>query len=267
MKIPTASDGALGDAFEASLRQGEGVGRTMSDASRRVARSLLTEGPATAAELADRLAMTPAGVRRHLDALEADGLIRSGERPAFGPAPTRGRGRPPRVYSVTEVGRDAFDQAYDDIAVAALRFLRDRDGDDAVAAFAAYRADELERRYRPLVTQQRTPRARADALAAALTQDGYAASVRDVPGTALALQVCQHNCPVAHVASEFPALCASETGAIANLLGTHVTRLATIARGDGICTAVVATTNTGSTTQPAPHPARRDAHRAERTSS
>ena len=46
------------------------------------------------------------------------------------------------------------------------------------------------------------------------------------------VQLCQHHCPVAHVAAEFPALCEAETQAFAELLGTHVQRLATIARGD-----------------------------------
>ena len=49
-------------------------------------------------------------------------------------------------------------------------------------------------------------------------------------------QLCQHHCPVAHVAAEFPQLCEAETEAFARLLGTPVQRLATIAHGDGICT-------------------------------
>ena len=50
------------------------------------------------------------------------------------------------------------------------------------------------------------------------------------------VQLCQHHCPVAHVAAEFPQLCEAETRAFAELLGTHVQRLATIARGDAACT-------------------------------
>jgi predicted ArsR family transcriptional regulator len=38
------------------------------------------------------------------------------------------------------------------------------------------------------------------------------------------------------VAAEFPQLCEAETEAFARLLGTPVQRLATISRGDGICT-------------------------------
>jgi hypothetical protein len=41
---------------------------------------------------------------------------------------------------------------------------------------------------------------------------------------------------VAHVAARFPELCEAETRMFAELLGTHVQRLATIARGDAACT-------------------------------
>jgi predicted ArsR family transcriptional regulator len=74
---------------------------------------------------------------------------------------------------------------------------------------------------------------RAGALAEALADDGYASTVHD---TSLGVQVCQHHCPVQHVAEEFPVLCEVETEAIGRLVGRHVQRLATIARGDGVCT-------------------------------
>ena len=38
------------------------------------------------------------------------------------------------------------------------------------------------------------------------------------------------------MAAEFPQLCEAETEAFAQLLGTPVQRLATIAHGDGVCT-------------------------------
>src|SRR5262249_61684889 len=77
------------------------------------------------------------------------------------------------------------------------------------------------------------PLARAEALAAALTAEGYAASASAIASGG---QLCQHHCPVAHVAAEFPQLCEAETAAISKLVGTHVQRLATIAHGDGVCT-------------------------------
>src|SRR5262249_61544520 len=112
---------------------------------------------------------------------------------------------------------------------------------------------ELERRYRPVVSA--APLAdRVKALAEALSVDGYAASASAGAGLS-GEQLCQHHCPVAHVAAEYPQLCEAETEAFARLLGTPVQRLATIARGDGVCTthltartAPVSTTPTNTTT-------------------
>ncbi len=198
--------------------------------------SLLSDGPATAAELSARLGITAAGVRKHLDALEAAGDVVAGDRPAFGPMPGPRRGRPAKIYSLTAAGRRRFEQAYDDLAVSALRFLDQVDG-AALDEFAARRAAELEQRYQPHLRGISDPRERARRLAELLTADGYAASVEEGPTSVL--QVCQHNCPVAQAANEFPQLCDAEAAAFARLLDTNVTRLATIAHGDGVCTCLV----------------------------
>jgi predicted ArsR family transcriptional regulator len=195
----------------------------------RVARTILERGASTAAELAQSLDLTAAAVRRHLDALTAEGMLEARDQQVRG---VRGRGRPAKVFALTDRGRDEFDQAYDDLALQALRFLAVQGGDEAVAAFARQRVVELEDRYRPLL-EQIDEHDRPRVLASALSDDGYAASVRQVPSGD---QMCQHHCPVAHVAEEFPQLCAAETEVFSRLLGRPVQRLATIAHGDGVCT-------------------------------
>ena len=220
----TAAEGSLGD--DAPTRE-------------RVATSILENGPSTAAALGDRLDLTPAAVRRHLDHLVSEGAVEAREPRVYG---TRGRGRPAKVFVLTDSGRDTFIQAYDDLAASALRFLRESGGEDAVAEFARRRTSELEERYRAAV-EAADPADRAGVLAQALSEDGYAASVRSAP---VGDQLCQHHCPVAHVAAEFPQLCEAETEVFARLLGRHFQRLATIAHGDGVCT-----TNVPDTDQPA----------------
>ena len=202
----------------------------------RVARALLVGGPATAVELAARLHSSSTVVRRHLEALTSDGLVVATDGRPYGPRPVRGRGRPARVFALTDEGRHVFDVAYDDVAVGALRYLRASGGDDAVRGFARQRAAEMVARYRSSVDQQPSPGDRLDALAGLLSADGYAATVAF--GDA-GPQLCQHHCPVSHVASEFPEVCEAETQAFEDLLGTHVLRLATIGRGDGVCTSLV----------------------------
>ncbi|HSE07406.1 MAG TPA: metalloregulator ArsR/SmtB family transcription factor [Nocardioidaceae bacterium] len=198
----------------------------------RVARSILENGPSTAAALAERLDLTPAAVRRHLDHLMEEGAVEAREPRTYG---VRGRGRPAKVFALTEAGRDRFDQQYDDLAAQALRFLAETGGESAVREFARRRVESLEADYHEVVARKpelSTP----EAVAETLTQNGYAASVREGP---VGPQLCQQHCPVAHVAHEFPQLCEAETEVIGRLLGRHVQRLATIAHGDGVCTTCI----------------------------
>ena len=192
-----------------------------------VARQVLRRGPQTAAALADTLGLSPAAIRRHLDALVTDGVLV--ERKAR-PVAQRGRGRPARTYALTDEGRATFPHAYDDLASTALRYLHQTGGADAVSAFAAHRATALEQ---AMTVSGKTIAQRADSLASALTTQGYAATTAP---SGVGVQVCQHHCPVAHVAAEFPELCEAETRAFERVLGTYVQRLATIAHGDGVCT-------------------------------
>ena len=201
----------------------------------RVLRLLLAEGPTTAAALAERLGLTTAGVRRHLDGMVGDGTLVATEPRT---RRTRARGRPARVYALTDAGHAHAQHSYDDLAADALSFL---EGLGVVEQFAAARAEELRARYAVDV-----PAGGTAALADALSADGYAATVHEVStGT----QICQHHCPVAGVAARFPQLCEAETAAFSHLLGQHVQRLATIAHGDGVCTTHVPAVAAGAVQQ------------------
>jgi predicted ArsR family transcriptional regulator len=206
-----------------------GVDRRTRD---RVAQILLERGAATAAELGKALGLSPAAIRRHLDAMLATGDVLSREQRVPG---HRGRGRPARVFLLTDEARVRRGRhTYDDLAVAALRWIAASAGPEAVSAFAAQRVAALEARCRTAMEGAGDdPLARAEALASALTAEGYAASASAIASGG---QLCQHHCPVAHVAAEFPQLCEAETKVISHLVGTHVQRLATIAHGDGVCT-------------------------------
>ena len=200
----------------------------------RVSALLLEHGPQTATELAARLGVSPAAVRRHLDALVTAGRLEE----RLTRDVHRGRGRPARRFHLTDAGRSSFPHAYDDLALTALRYVAASGGPDAVRAVAEQQLAGLETRASSAVegavaAAGGQPVDRAQALAVALTAEGYAATASAISGGG---QLWQHHCPVAHVAAEFPQLCEAETAVIGRLVGTHVQRLATIAHGDGICT-------------------------------
>ncbi|MBO3129486.1 helix-turn-helix transcriptional regulator [Dermatophilus congolensis] len=212
-----------------------------------VLRRIVENGPITAAQIAEDLELTPAAVRRHLTALEEEQFIAGSEANISG----RGRGRPARVYVVTDAAHRSLDAAYDDIARAALRFLSTRLGPEAVEEFAAQRAADLVATLAPQVEKAGPdPISRAVALAEALTDAGFAATARSVQGPVPAgstsddvatagVQLCQGHCPVQTVAAEYQSLCDAEAAAFADLLGVHVQRLSTLAGGGHVCTTFV----------------------------
>ena len=79
-------------------------------------------------------------MRRHLDALIEAGDAQSSAAAAW---QHNGRGRPAKRYRLTAAGRAKLDHTYDDLAVAAMRQLREIGGDDAVRTFARRRIDTI----------------------------------------------------------------------------------------------------------------------------
>jgi predicted ArsR family transcriptional regulator len=215
------------------------VKRIEADKTRdQVARAILESGPASAVELAKRLKITPAGIRRHLDSLIDEGVLTSRE--PYQGAALKGRGRPSKVFVMTDSGREKFEHSYDDLAVAALKFMSSKNGAHLVKEFAQVRAAEIERKGLEIKNSNKSINEKSKALAKLLTKEGFAASTRK---KGMGEEVCQHHCPIAHVASEFPELCEAETAAFSVILGTHVQRLATIAHGDGVCTTFIPAVN------------------------
>jgi predicted ArsR family transcriptional regulator len=218
---------------EVLIRSGALASANASDGRTRdrVLQLLLESGSATAAELGAQLGLSPAAIRKHLDSMLAIGLVETREVRHSGP---RGRGRPAKAFVLTAAAKESFPHFYDGIATSALRWIAEHGGPGAVSQFAASQLSGLEERCRAAMCEAGDdPIARAEALAEALTAEGYAANATTIASGG---QLCQHHCPVAHVAAEFPQLCDAETEVISRLIGTHVQRLATIAHGDGVCT-------------------------------
>jgi len=189
----------------------------------------MSQDATTAPQLSRLLGLTSAAVRRHLEALEDDGLIVAKD---SGRRPPAGRGRPAKVFRITDAGRDRFYQAYAELAAQAIAQLVEEVGPDCLQALAKVHFEPVELAF-TAIRAAMPDKPAFDALAAAFNQHGYAAEVSPLGGGA---QLCQHHCPVTDVARAYPELCEAETRLIATLLGSHVQRLATIAHGDGVCT-------------------------------
>jgi predicted ArsR family transcriptional regulator len=247
------------DAKAAGIQPAPGAAGVPQDGHTRqaVVRLLLESGPITAGEIGERLGLSATGVRRHLDALIDAGAAESIAAAAWQQV---GRGRPAKRYRLTAAGRANLEHAYDDLASAAMRQLREIGGEDAVRTFARRRIDTILSGVRAAdSTADADIEAAAERVAEALTKAGYVATTRRVGGPIHGVEICQHHCPVSHVAEEFPELCETEEQAMAEVLGTHVQRLATIVNGDCACTTHVPLTPTITKTEriSAPSPRRR----------
>ena len=81
--------------------------------------------PLTARELAERFRVTPNALRRHLKALEDDGLVCYRRQ-------VRGVGGPVYAYSLTDAGESLFPRAYVPALSGVLELLREQQGPEAL---------------------------------------------------------------------------------------------------------------------------------------
>ena len=166
MKIRTGLDDAAVGAAGAAVPDGH--------TRRAIVRLLLESGSITAGEIGDRLGLAAAGVRRHLDALIEAGDAESVPAAAWQQV---GRGRPAKRFRLTAAGRAKLDHAYDDLAAAAMRQLREIGGEDAVRTFARRRIDAILAGVQAADSADDADvEAAAERVAGALTKAGYVAT-------------------------------------------------------------------------------------------
>lgn len=233
MTQPTAASSAASDV----------VAEEDCSTRERILRLIVEEGPVSAVQLATDLDLTAAGVRRHVGVMLAAGEIAEHHAPVPGRAQ---RGRPARRYVATARGQAALTNAYSELAAEALAYVERLGGDEAVREFARQRVRDMHSHHGDAISHATGVADRLGVLAERLSGDGFAASVRPLPG-GRAVQLCQGHCPVQAVAARYPQLCEAEAQLFSDLLGVHVQRLSTLASGGHVCT-----TNVPLMTVPAP---------------
>lgn len=188
----------------------------------------------TVAELAEELGLTGMGVRRHLDALAAEGLAESVE-----PA-RRGLGRPAAGWRLTATGLELLPRHYEAIALDLLEDLVDHGGVEAVEAVFDRRRDKLAAQYEAELAGTRTTRERVAGLARIRDEAGYMASWSEAAGPAKGVEeftLSEANCAVHRVAERYPAVCRMELALLRQVMGPdmEVTRTAHTMSGDNEC--------------------------------
>lgn len=181
--------------------------------------------PLTARELAEQFGVTPNALRRHLDALEAEELVRHRRE-------VRGVGAPVFAYSLTASGEALFPQGYASVLAAVLESVREVAGPDGVIALArrqwAGLVEQASSRLAELPLHERT-----QLLAELRSSQGYMAEAH-APGPDVAV-LREHHCAIRDVAERFPEICAAEHEFVERMLAVPVERTAHILDGCSCC--------------------------------
>lgn len=197
--------------------------------------ALVSDGPLSARELAIKLDMGPAGVRRHLEYLCSTGQA---EIVTTSRSNSRDRGRPAKRFQLTNQGRERYGNDYKTLAHDALEKLRSVAGSGAIRQLAKERVEQVFRGLQPInVRPGDDINTAREATAAQIVQHfidaGFATTLEHVGE---GVQICQHHCPISEVAESCPEFCTVEKEALEFLLGTNVQRLSALSHGHRTCT-------------------------------
>lgn len=175
----------------------------------RILFELKTRGAQTAAAIATRLDMTPAGARQHLLKLEADKLVESYDL-------AQGRGRPRKHWELSPQGHQRFPDRHSDLTLDLLRSVRSVFGEAGLEQLIGHRESASLAAYRDALGEGGPLKRRLQALADIRSREGYMASVAEEHGCFLLIE---NHCPICAAASSCEGLCRSELAIFRTVLG------------------------------------------------
>jgi DeoR family suf operon transcriptional repressor len=180
----------------------------------------------TVSEMAKQLGITEMAVRRHLNTLERDQLVRT-------TLVRQAMGRPMNVYELSEKGEELFPQNYKQIALDFLKDIESVAGRDVVEKLFQNRKERIKQMYEEQFANKSFDEKMVE-LAHIQNKHGYMTELKkDEDGT---YHFIEHHCPIAEVAKDYQAACDCELELFQQLLGTSkVTSQACMAKGDDVC--------------------------------
>ena len=175
------------------------------------------------------MAISGMGVRRHLTALAADGLVEPAACTQSGP------GRPPSGWRLSAAGRELFPRRYDVLAID----LIDELAPEELARALARRNDTQVAQYKAALASCADLTEQVAELARLRDQAGYQAGYQaeSSPGDGDTLVLTENNCAIHRVAEHLPAVCAMELSLLREVLGpdVEVSRVSHAMAGDTVC--------------------------------
>ncbi|HEH9419703.1 TPA: transcriptional regulator [Aeromonas sobria] len=187
---------------------------------------LKSHGPQSAATLGEQLQMTSMGARQHLTALASEGWVGFRDE-------ARGRGRPVRLWHLTEQAWQRFPDSHSDLTLQLIDNIQQLFGEVGMERLIQQREQQQLGRYQAQLTQP----ALADRLAALKelrTREGYMADIRQEEDGSWLLW--ESHCPICAAARACRGFCRSELALFRQLLApTGVEREQYLLDGDHRC--------------------------------
>ena len=173
-------------------------------------------GPQSAGALAEQLGVTAMAVRLHLYDLAEEGLLEETSKP-------KGRGRPTKIWSLTEAAARAFPDAHQGLALEMIGSIREMFGEEGLAKVIDRHSDSQLTAYREDLSGLDSIGARVRRLTELRTAEGYMAVTAQDGDDWLLIE---NHCPICSAAKACTRLCANELDVFRKALGpdTSVTR-------------------------------------------
>lgn len=174
---------------------------------------LKTRGPQTTQALANQLAITLAGARKHLNALHADGLLAHEDI-------ARSVGRPKRVWRLTGKAERRFPDSHEYLTVELIASARQIFGETGLDRLIAERETAIQRRYQGALAPLPSVAQKVARLTQLRTEEGYMAEWKALPDGAILFS--ENHCPICAAAKLCQGFCRSELRIFAAALGENV---------------------------------------------
>ena len=179
------------------------------NASDRILMLLKMRGEATTQLIAEELAITKEGARKHLLNLSENGLVKVTVK-------NEGVGRPTSYYSLSDKSLSRFPNTHADVTVQLLRSVKKLLGDNALDLLITDREAVVYKRYAKEMKDAETLEQKLGVLSKKRSEEGYMAEWKKEGD---AYYLIENHCPICAAATECQGFCRSELNNFKQLIG------------------------------------------------
>lgn len=180
----------------------------------------------TVDELSRRLLISRNAVNQHLTALDANGYVRNS-------ALTRTGGRPSKVYTLTDDGRELFPRHYSMFANLLIGWIKGRLGDKDLENCLTELGVQVAQQFKTRVDKHTSLEDATEEVASIMFDLGYEARTGHI--TPNSTEIIANNCVFHQLAKDTDQVCQLDLSLMSNLLNARVEHKECMVRGGQCC--------------------------------